>query len=1498
MQEGYFVPVCVGGMPLTFLVDTGSNVSILRRDLLDNWPSEHLPSLTPVNIQLITATGECSPFYGQAEIEISLGNQKLRHQILFADIKNDGILGIDFLSANGCDVLLSKDHLILKGEKIACFRSSVDIPPTCCRIALTENIQIPPDCEIMVKGRPIDRFDKDGVGILEASESFLTRYGIMVAKALVSPKLGEVPLRIMNLQDKPCFLHKNTVTAIYEPVETDQFETVSSLGTESTSTEESSSHIQELIARSSENLNESQKEKMSTLLHEYKDQFSRSSHDLGSSGLAEHTIRTIPNCKPIYQRPYRVPLAKQEIARKEIELMAQQGIIEPSCSPWCSPVVLVPKRDGSMRFCIDFRRINQVTIPDKHPIPHPEDTLGALGGAKWFSTVDLKSGYHQILIRESDRPLTSFAVPGSGLWQFRRLPFGLINSGSVFERLMERVFRGLTYVTLLIYLDDIIVYSKTFEAHLENLREVFQRLKEANLKLNPKKCNLFCQKVAFLGHQVSEEGISMDPEKVRTIREWPQPRTVKEVRQFIGLASYYRKFIQSFATICKPLHQLTEKDQLFVWSPECQSAFENLKMLLTTAPVLSYINPEENGFILDTDASNVGIGAVLHQLQDGEEKVIGYFSKCLSKAERKYCTTRKELLAVVKAVEHFHHYIYGQDSVVIRSDHSSLRWLMNFRNTGEGQLARFLERLSAYSFKLEFRAGRVHSNADILSRRPCYDNNCKYCERYEKLYKPEPPLDVNSDGQTEVKVSGLRTVKVSDTMCSDDGALCEPCNNLCMKSEDTLGGLTVNESLSNVPAGTTNYAISTETESRESQNLCISHDNGLAIGPLFIDGTLAGREACTTSSLGQRVASGVSDEITPGDVTDCAPPPVDVLHDMVDERTHKINHSSCRPCICCCQKALFEYDWLDYFDDEPLFGCLFGNEDCEAAKGHIMEDITDLAVIVESDQSRKQHLYNSTSTEYESIDSENVGHAGMIPTREATYGDTVDHPRKIDLPCECNLPNSHPSGSCQSSPCGSTISCHRTCDKETSADRFQGCSNVSTKSVNNGEVSTEISQENIRIEQENDPTLKLILHWKRAGTKPDWQTVAPHCKELKVYWYKWDMIEIKDEILCKKQVRNDGSGADYLYIIPPNLRKELFQHLHTYITAGHLGRGKTYEKMRQRFYWCKMHRDVSYWCRTCPTCGSRKMPPRRAKAPLQQYNVGCPMERIAIDLSGPYPVSKSGNKYLLVISCYFSKWLEAIPLKNQEATTVAEALVNQFISVHGVPLQIHADRGSNFEAKVFQEMCQLLGIDKTRTTIRRPQSDGMVERANRTIQNMIASYISSKQNDWDEHIPLLLLAYRSSIHETLGVSPARMVFGRDLTLPVDLAMGRPVREEKHCVTEYAYELEQKLLDIHEYARKHLKTASDSMKRQYDVKTNHIKYSQGDAVWYFKPIRRKGFNPKIQINWKGPYVITERINDVLYRIQAGPKNKSDIVHHDAIRPYLCDDKPTWFVASYK
>ena len=362
---------------------------------------------------------------------------------------------------------------------------------------------------------------------------------------------------------------------------------------------------------------------------------------------------------------------------------------------------------------------------------------------------------------KSSRPYTAFCIPGSGLWQFKVTPFGAVNSPAVFERLMEKIFSGLTYNTLLIYLDDIIVYGKTFDVHLTNLEEALKRLSDANLKLNPQKCTFFKKKVSFLGHLVSESGISVDPEKVKSVQNWPVPDTVTEARSFVGLCSYMRKFIPGFSSVCKPLHALTQKGVRFEWSDEAQIAFDTLKMLLTSAPVLGFPIETQGKFIVDCDSSNDAIGTVLSQIQDGEERVISYYSKCFSKAGRRYCTTRKELLAVVSSIKHFHHYLYGRPFLV-RSDHGSLRWLMNNFSMCESQLGHWLETLSAYDFTLEHRPGVLHSNADALSRRRCIGDDYAHCERYEKKYNVVTPgvaTRINGDDIQESTNMGESTEK-------------------------------------------------------------------------------------------------------------------------------------------------------------------------------------------------------------------------------------------------------------------------------------------------------------------------------------------------------------------------------------------------------------------------------------------------------------------------------------------------------------------------------------------------------------------------------------------------------------------------------------------------------------------------------------------------------------------------------------------------------------------
>ena len=355
-----------------------------------------------------------------------------------------------------------------------------------------------------------------------------------------------------------------------------------------------------------------------------------------------------------------------------------------------------------------------MTQKDAHPLPRIDDTLDALSGAQWFSTLDLASGYWQVEVDPSDKEKTAFSTP-FGLYQFLVMPFGLCNAPSTFQRLMELVLHGLQWEICLVYLDDIIIFSRTIGEHLQRLKEVFDRLREAGLKLKPGKCHLLQRSVHYLGHIVSSNGVETDPGKTKIIKAWSTPTKLKELRQFLGITSYYRRFVKDFARIAAPLYRLTEEGKAWNWTDECQEAFELLKRKLISPPILAF--PDFNlTFVVDCDASNNGLGAVLSQLSDSE-KVVAYASRTLSKAERKYSATRREMLSLVWAVRHFRPYLYGQ-KFIVRTDHSALQWLRSFREP-EGQVARWLEQLAEFDFDVEHRPGRKHGNADALSRHPC-----------------------------------------------------------------------------------------------------------------------------------------------------------------------------------------------------------------------------------------------------------------------------------------------------------------------------------------------------------------------------------------------------------------------------------------------------------------------------------------------------------------------------------------------------------------------------------------------------------------------------------------------------------------------------------------------------------------------------------------------------------------------------------------------------------
>lgn len=488
---------------------------------------------------------------------------------------------------------------------------------------------------------------------------------------------------------------------------------------------------------------------------------------LGCANSVEHKIQT--DCEPIKQRYYPVSPAVQKHVDRELDSMLSQGIVERSDSPWSSPILLVPKKDGSYRFCVDYRKLNKVTKRDAYPLPSVSQTLDKLRDARFLTSLDIKSAYWQIPVAESSKQLTAFTVPNRGLFQFRRMPFGLHNAPATWQRFIDRVIGLDLEPHVFVYLDDIVIVTNTFEKHIEILNEVLSRLSKAGLTVSREKCHFCRDELRYLGYVVDKRGLHVDPEKIRAILEIPKPSTVSEVRRLLGMASWYRRFVPQFSALISPLTSLLRKKAVFRWDESCDDAWTLIKNHLVSAPILSC--PDFNrDFCVQTDASDYGIGAVLTQKYDDGEKVICYLSRSLTRQERKYSTTEKELLALMWSIEKLRPYIEGSHFTAI-TDHYSLLWLSKLQNPS-GRLARWAVRLQQYSFTIIHRKGKEHVVPDALSRSvPVIDmielDTCKD-KWYVKLRKS---VSENPDKFPAFRISENKLFKFVD--CDDFGLLDE-----------------------------------------------------------------------------------------------------------------------------------------------------------------------------------------------------------------------------------------------------------------------------------------------------------------------------------------------------------------------------------------------------------------------------------------------------------------------------------------------------------------------------------------------------------------------------------------------------------------------------------------------------------------------------------------------------------------------------------------------------
>ena len=423
----------------------------------------------------------------------------------------------------------------------------------------------------------------------------------------------------------------------------------------------------------------------------------------------EFRIDLVPGATPLAKSPYRLAPAEMQELSSQLSELLDKGFIRPSYSPWGAPVLFVKKKDGSFRMCIDYRELNKLTVKNRYPLPRIDDLFDQLQGASYFSKIDLRSGYHQLKVREEDIPKTAFRTR-YGHYEFVVMPFGLTNAPAAFMDLMNRICRPFLDNFVIVFIDDILVYSRSKEEHGQHLRQVLETLRSEKLYAKLSKCEFWLRSVNFLGHVVSQDGIHVDPSKVKAVEGWATPTTPTEIRQFLGLAGYYRRFIQNFSKIAKPLTLLTQKGVPFKWTDRQEIAFRTLKQALCSAPVLSLPEGTED-FVVYCDASNQGLGCVLMQ----RGRVIAYASRQLKTHEVNYTTHDLELGAVVFALKIWRHYLYGTKCTIF-TDHKSLQHILNQKELNMRQ-RRWVELLNDYECEIKYHPGKANVVADALSRK-------------------------------------------------------------------------------------------------------------------------------------------------------------------------------------------------------------------------------------------------------------------------------------------------------------------------------------------------------------------------------------------------------------------------------------------------------------------------------------------------------------------------------------------------------------------------------------------------------------------------------------------------------------------------------------------------------------------------------------------------------------------------------------------------------------
>lgn len=1231
-----------------------------------------------------------------------------------------------------------------------------------------------------------------------------------------------------------------------------------------------------------------QLQKLKALVKEYIDIFERPP----ALGQAIHSYSRHPiqlsidtGCnEPVSTAPYRAAPKERQIIQQHIHQMLDEGIIRPSESPWASPVVLVPKKTGEWRFCIDFRKLNAVTVKDVYPLPRIDTMLDALQDTKYFTVMDLMSGYWQIAMHQDSISKTAF-TSHEGLYEFLVMPFGLTNAPAKFQRMMDAVLAGLKWKQCLVYLDDVLVISNTFEEHLCNLRQVWQRLRDAKLVVAPKKCHLCRPQVQFLGYVVSREGITTDPKKITAVKHFPIPVNRTAVKSFLGLASYYRRFICHFAARTYALTRLTCDNIAFHWDKEASEAFEDIKKALITAPVLRH--PDFNQpFIIDVDACIVGLGAILMQKdKDGREYVIAYASRKVTTDESKWAVRELEALAIIWGCEQYRAYLFGSQFTV-RSDHHSLQWLMRAQ---KGRLARWALRLQEFNMDIQFRPGKGNPHADALSRNPLLIN---------RIQEQQPPTVTKEQQQQR----GPKMINFTTTVT----AMYEwrvLYNQILKQQQDTY---LQERGRSYVGRGDTSLTstialIHPSASSQSSTRQYYEPDEWRARQDFNTQWNEEDARSTTSEFQPQKQVSNIQECIQQEDRW--WKTWSEQFKSKIAELRSKVEHALA-------SKVIFkEMQTNDVVIKELIMKVKESTDVNTEVDSRNGDNRGNPNRVRRTDRRSGQGLTNCNLTSKRikqpetfrhvaetgmSNVSRRYPHTALLMTSTKLMNKSQDPPR--------NSVNRVMKVSNNLSPGRSHI------DPIIQNDSRLG--RVCIHSSNNNEVEndlgfrrdtwrTESMLDSIESYSHLDPEeIEDVDYVERSDQQDqhdDYELVRLGRLPPKVIKRILSNLKLIDGILYYQiHTRSKVSSIRYLPVMPTELQVPCVMLVHASNVGCHMGIGRTLAQLRKRFYWMGMHQTVTFTVAHCEACQRRKPLRKSYGTEAGTLSKDVPWYTVGMDFFGPIPRTTKGYKYILVVIDHFTKWPEAYPVKDTTARTVAKCLM-MLVTRFGCPVNIVTDNGAAFTSIMISELCKRLNIKHIWTTPYRPQANGIAEAFMKVLGSQLAMLVNEQHNNWVDYIQQLLFAYRSLPHPSTGDTPFFLMYGYDPNWPFDVASKRnggvtDIREggtssdesEKHSLR-----LEE--MQVRRLAAWHsLRELTERLGNRHIRSVIPMRYEIGKLI-----LVKLNPNDKLQLpslkfsdKWGGPYrVIQAHNNGITYKVRSLIDQNERVVHIENTKPYL-------------